>query len=292
MGFGKFLEDAAETASTVVDRLGNSKQIINNDFNNDGFIVSESPSADGLGLPSSKVPSGRRDAKQKRKIIHWFVPEFGVVKMYVNPQSIKYTERKLITPTLTKGGYVINYWGEELTTLSINGTTGSSGIEGLNVLREIYRSEQLAFDAVGLSLAANNQVNGLNDLLDSVTTTALGGKGSVWQDLVGDSASALIGSVSPTANMLPQNIPSLGSLALGVEMYYDGWVFRGFFTSFGFDESVGNLGMFNYDINFTVTQKRGYRTNFMPWHRSAIDGPSNNSSAGGVPLTFRLQDKK
>jgi hypothetical protein len=64
-------------------------------------------------------------------------------------------------------------------------------------------------------------------------------------------------------------------LALGIEMYYSGWVFRGYFESMSVTESAERIGMFDYDIAFTVTQRRGYRTNFMPWHQSAIDGPSD-----------------
>ncbi len=64
-----------------------------------------------------------------------------------------------------------------------------------------------------------------------------------------------------------------------------GKVFRGYFESFSYTESVDRLGLFDYDIQFTVTQIRGYRTNNFAWQRSAIDGPSNNG-VGGTPLSF------
>ncbi len=93
-------------------------------------------------------------------------------------------------------------------------------------------------------------------------------------------------SLNPLSQSItPTNIPSLASIALGVEMYYTGWVFHGFFTSFSFRESSERLGLFDYNIGFTVTQRRGYRTNSLPWQRSAISGPSNNSE-GGTPLSF------
>src|ERR1700733_9308609 len=135
-------------------------------FPQDGFIVPPIPNADGSGLPSSKIPS-LRDGVVRRNIGHWFVPEVGVINMYINPQSIDYTHRKLITPVRTKGGYVINYWGEELTTLRLSGHTGSSGVEGLNVLYEIYRAEQYLFDSLALTMAADTSISGLNDLVDS-----------------------------------------------------------------------------------------------------------------------------
>lgn len=284
MKFGEIVQQVADLANVTTDRNGNvTTQKIDSSFQSDGFIVSEQPSADGTGLPSSKVVSSIPGAQQKRRLMSWFVPEVGVVKMYINPQSLQFSETKNLTETQTKGGYVIQYWGEKLPTLTINGTTGSSGVEGLNVLREIYRSEQLTFDPIGLSLAANNQISGLDDLLTGNETGTFG-------NIIGDALSNLVGAAAPTSNILPYNIPSLASLALGIELYYDGWVFRGYFTSLGYTDSVQNFGSFDYTIGFTVTQRRGYRTNYMPWHRSAIDGPSNNG-AGGIPLTFRKEGK-
>ena len=58
--------------------------------------------------------------------------------MYINPQQMNIDEKKVIKQQRTKGGYIIQYWGEELTTLNISGTTGSAGVEGINVLYEIY----------------------------------------------------------------------------------------------------------------------------------------------------------
>lgn len=170
--------------------------------------------------------------------------------------------------------------GEELTTLTINGHTGSSGVEGLNVLYEIYRAEQYLFDPIALTMAADSSVTGLNDLVDS----ALGNLGGFASSLTSSSLGVL-GLDPASQNILPQNVPSLASIALGIEFYYSGWVYRGFFNSFSFTESVGQLGLFVYDIKFTATQRRGYRTNYLPWQQSANSGPSNNSP-NGTPLSF------
>ena len=274
-----FLTDAQNLLS------GNSQQILSSkEFDAEGFVVSETPNADGIGLPSSKIPENRHPAVQRRRIMHWFVPEFGVVKMYVNPQTITYAFKKLINKSLTKGGYVLQYWGEELPTLTINGVTGSSGVEGLNVLHEVYRAEQYAFDALGLTLAANSNVSGVQNLLDTAGD-AIFGAGSIGGDIASAVTGGLLGA-DPTAGLpVPQNIPTLASLAFGVEMFYDGWVFRGYFESMSFTEAANDLGNFNYTLNFAVTQRRGYRVNYMPWHRSAVDGPSNNG-IGGTPLSF------
>lgn len=273
--FDSFINTVDKTANTL---SGQSTQVISgSNFQADGFVVSGSPSSDGSQLPSYNVKSLRPNAKEVRRIVHWFVPEYGVVKMYVNPQGITYTLKKIIQKQMTKGGYSVQYWGEDLTTLSISGTTGSSGVEGLNVLNEIYRAEQLAFDGIGLSLSAS--ASAMNSSVVSDTLS------SAFGDIAGSLLGSALTSNPGLSDILPQNIPSLASMALGVEMFWNGWVFRGYFESFNFTESADNLGMFTYTINFVVTQRRGYRVNSMPWQHSAIDGPSHTGS-GGVPNTF------
>jgi hypothetical protein len=268
------LINALDGGATQLDKTLTSQ----NSFSNEGFTVPPISSADGKGLPFSKVKS-QKTAKTTRNTMHWYVPEVGIVKMYVNPQGIDYSFKKLISPDRTKGGYVLQYWGEELPTLNIRGNTGSSGIEGLNVLYEIYRSEQLSFDAIGLTLAANSNTSGLGELVGQVLD-GINGIGNT----VSNATNGILGNDPASQNILPRNIPTLASLAYGVELFYDGWVFRGFFNSFTFSEKADNF-LIDYNINFTVTQRRGYRTNYFPFHRSANFGPSNNSE-GGVPLTF------
>lgn len=241
------------------------------DFKNNGFVVNGIPSGSSEGLPSSNI-NYNRPGKSKHHIVHWFIPEIGVVKMAVNPNSIQYNFSKLISENRTKNGYLFQYWGEQLTTLTISGTTGSTGIEGINVLYELYRAEQLGFDPVGLSLAAQNSSNNkAQQLLSGLAGNALG---SISQNLGGAANLAIAGAsgTNPSSqNLSTRNIPSLATIALGIEMYYMGWVFRGFFKSFNFSESADNY-LFNYSLTFTVTQKRGYRVNYFPWHRSATQG--------------------
>jgi hypothetical protein len=91
-----FLDDL----DTAIDGLGNTINFLNGgdkprDFEQNGFIVPPTPAGDGNGLPSRKLPS-LRPATEKRSMVHWFVPEFGIVKMYVNPASIDYNYSKLI----------------------------------------------------------------------------------------------------------------------------------------------------------------------------------------------------
>ena len=130
--------------------LGNSPQRA------DGFQADFVPSTTGLGTRSGRLPV-RRSAVKGRKTIHWLVPEGPIVQMYINPQNIRYNYSKNIENQRTKGGFVIHYWGENLTVLNLSGTTGTSGIEGINVLYDVYRNEQLAFDPYALFQSARQQ---------------------------------------------------------------------------------------------------------------------------------------
>lgn len=229
------------------------------------------------GLPSNQVPSELAGVAS-RDIINWFVPEIGIINMYVNPQNIAYNHKKLITTHRTKGGYIGQYWGEELTELTVRGHTGSSGVEGLNVLYEIYRAEQYLFDPIALQMAAANSISGLNSFVDATLGNLSGFANNIASNTAG------IFQFDPASQaILPQNIPSLASIAFGIEMYYSGWVFHGFFRSFSFTESADRIGLFDYDMAFTVTQRRGYRINSFPWQHSPLYGASNWDTN---PLTF------
>ncbi len=257
----------------VNDLYNSAASLTGQDFAQTGAI----PSADNTGLPSSKVQNERYGTKL-RKTISWFVPEIGIVNMYINPQNIRYSDSKIIQKERTKGGYVLQYWGEELTTLDIDGTTGSSGIEGVNVLYEIYRSEQFVFDNLGLTMGSINSAQNIGNYI----TQKFSGNG------FGELASGTLGLNNNTQFILPRNIPSLANLAFTTEMYYNGWIFRGYFNTFRITESVSNLGMFDYNIQFTATQRRGYRVNEFPWQKSAKDGSSNwgTENTFGNPMSY------
>lgn len=158
----------------------------------------------------------------KRSLIQWQVPHVGgdqYIEMYINPQNIVFTSRKEINRVRTKGGYIAQYWGEDLDTIAIAGTTGDSGIEGINVLRDVYRSEQITL-----------------------------------RNIVQNSES-------------DKRRQSLMQLAASVIMWYQGEGYRGFFTDMSYTEKAA-AGMFDYSMNFTVTEILGQkRKNFLPWQR-------------------------
>lgn len=238
------------TSNTVPTSVGNYFQQVN------------------ASVPATQISFG------KRKMLKWLVPERGIVEMYINPQSIAISNSKTIRPERTKGGYIIQYWGEELTTIQIMGHTGSSGIEGINVLNDIYRGEQIAFDIIALEELVKYQETDddfMNLLLPQVGTFT-------------DMLSGLENGPKNTVLAIPK--PTLGYYAATVEMYWMGEVYRGFFTKFDVTESVNNLGVFDYTLGFTATQKRGIRRNYLPWQHSATDGPSDHET---IPFTYDVK---
>ena len=235
-------------------------------------------------------------------------------QLYINPQSFVINDRKLVQPQLTKGGHVVQYWGEDLTTISLSGHTGASGVEGINVLRDIYRHEQnhyrrvllqrqraIAAAAQQAAIEAEKQmyesnvggffagaadaltgggfstaVKGVSNMIDIAFGTELG------DDYGGDSAAF-------------RSTPTLAAFATNIDLYFQGEFFRGFFTTFNVTESAQEPGHFTYQMNFTVTRRSGKRNNFMPWHRNPLsaDGETvmsqpTSESKGSWPGVERL----
>jgi hypothetical protein len=219
-----------------------------------------------------QMPLGLR----RRQLLRWKVPNLGYVDMYMNPQQMTIQEKKVVTKRRTKGGYIVQYWGEELPTINISGTTGAAGIEGINILRDVYRAEQKAFEQVAKSLS---------DRLGSFSLSSAGGVAAAISNPGKAMGNAIAGLFGSGAN--PPLLPTLGSLALAVELYFQGWVFKGYFLDFSTEESVAQgAGVFTYRMAFQVTDRRGTRTNFIGWHRS----PSDIDPVTGKPVNFRHSD--
>ena len=194
-----------------------------------------------------------------RQVMTWMLPDGSAVQMYINPENFVINESKQITQTRTKGGFLVQYWGDNLTKLTMSGTTGSAGVRGINVLRDIYHSENRIFEVISSSTTA--------DLLDQQTSASFPSTSAN----VGSQLTSYIQSQLQNRNFILR--PSLASLALGVTLYYQGVQYKRFFNGMTVTEDVNRLGLFQYNIEFTATETRGVRSNFMAWHRepNAVD---------------------
>lgn len=209
-----------------------------------------------------------------------------VVPLYINPNQIVIQDNKVIQETQTLGGYMIQFWGDKLTELQVGGTTGSGGIEAIEILRSVYRNEQIQFSKVLIDrqrqlaadigtvyddlAAASNLEDGLvalgdvffdglvSDTIESVNETI---------EYIKDPTSGILSESNPTRVLSP----TLASFVVSVDMFFQGIIYRGFFRSFSVTESASQPGHFDYNFNFVVLRTTGKRSNFMPWHKNPRD---------------------
>lgn len=224
-----------------------------------------------LFKPFPNVRMGYGITNRDQQVMTWRIPSGSSVQMYINPQNFEVKEAKQISSIRTKGGYVVQYWGEQLPNLSIRGTTGSSGIKGINVLRDIYRSEMSAFD-----LVAAQQLSEVQQVLASAPTLE---DGNITEPL------------TEAANRIRNNNfllrPSLASLAASVLLFYQGVQYKGFFTEFSVTESVDRLGLFDYSMTFMATDISGRRNNYLPWHKEAMAEDMAGQLINGIGNALR-----
>jgi hypothetical protein len=243
-----------------------------------------------------------------RKLIQWAIPNAGIVEMYINPQSLVIKEQKIIKETRTKGGYIIQYWGEQLPEVTIDGVTGSAGVEGINILRDIYRQEQIGFGNLVSQMSSgfmndlfSSTISSLQSLsnFDAISTIqsaqtsinqiSSGFSGNDPQQVLSGAMSAIgnvanvLDSIGGAVGGSVQLIPTLGAFATAVELMYDGLILRGYFKSFTVTERAEQTGMFSYNMIFMVTRRSGVRMNGFPWQRSPNYGPANSDN---IPLSF------
>jgi len=203
------------------------------------------------------------------QIMHWRLPNGSSVQMYINPENFQIRESKQITQTRTKGGFVIQYWGENLTQLTLSGTTGSSGVRGVQVLRDIYRAENRGFD-----LVAAQQLQLIQRVQNNISITA--DVNSILQDTARE--------IEEKQFLLR---PSLASLATSVILFYQGIQYKGFFTEMTTTESINKLGLFDYSLTFMATETRGQRKNFLAWHKEPLADDPAGQILTGIGNTIR-----
>lgn len=206
----------------------------------------------------------------------------AIVPLYINPESFNIQDGKLLSESITKGGYVIQYWGEKLGELQVSGTTGSGGIEAINILRGIYRNEITQMNNILLkravlleneSVSASNGVQGLGSGIESILDNFSNGSASSIKDGISSVIDEVVDAASGVSNVNSsvELIPTLGAFATNMILYWHGEKFTGFFKSFKVDESASSPGIFSYQFSFAITKRTGTRKNFMPWHKNPTD---------------------
>lgn len=245
----------------------------------------------------------------KRQVMKFIIPTsvFGIgsetlagrktIPLYISPESLSVRETKKIRETFTKGGYMVEYWGEELPQITCRGTTGSGGIEAVEILRSIYRNEQIQMERLLARRARNQEDIAQNQLEDTSSSSSLGGLVSGLDALFENAISEISDGTKSIVEQFTEIfdgdsdedpepvelIPSLGAFAVSVDLYMQGHKYRGYFTNFTVTETSSELGIFTYDFVFKVLRRTGKRLNSMPWHRSPVDAAGNPVEAS-IPI--------
>lgn len=62
------------------------------------------------------------------------------VPMYINPDRLSISHQKVKGKAYTRGGIFYHHWGDDHPVLTLSGTTGFSGMKGIQVLEDIYHA--------------------------------------------------------------------------------------------------------------------------------------------------------
>jgi hypothetical protein len=236
-----------------------------------------------------------------------------IVPLYINPTSIQTNYTKNISETQTIGGFIIQYWGDRITTMSINGTTGSGGIDAINILYQVYKSEQIQFKNILLKRQAElasriseaqtaSQETGVVDQFQALDQVLFNGAFSNIANGVSETMdffkSAVAGNdTSKTSSV--RLLPTMSAFAVSLDMHFQGKVFRGYIDSMSITENASSPGHFDYTIQFKSLKEYGERTNFMPWHINPrdeagkpIQKPKVGPNAANYNLSFPYVDAK
>lgn len=219
-----------------------------------------------------------RSGVWRRQIMTWTLPNrLESVQMYINPQNFVIDKSKQITEIRTRGGFISQYWGENLDKARISGTTGSGGIEGINILRDVYRTEHANFEGVAQGLLQRVKSGNFNDFVSGDIFRNVKNIGNMFRQSQTDPGAfqRFLGGNNTVAN--------LADVAFNVKLNFQGVVYRGYFTAFQVTEIADSPGIFTYSMDFTILETQGKRDNFMPWHRAPHSGPADSAI---VPLSY------
>lgn len=228
----------------------------------------------------------------------------AIVPFYISPQSFDIQDNKIISETLTKGGYAVQYWGEQLGEIQASGTTGSGGIEAINILRAVYRNEIIQFNKILLERAKVLDQTAREALQDSSTAGIGSGIVAILDEITQDGFSGIIDGTKSVIEEITQAakgisdsnpnsvqlIPTIGAFATSMILYFQGEKFTGYFKNFKSSENADSAGLFNYQFTFTIIKRSGTRTNFMPWHRKPTDA-SRIARSASLPLEGVREDE-
>ncbi len=241
------------------------------------------------------------------------VSDREVVPLYINPRSFTIDYAKIIQDTQTIGGFIVQYWGDRITSINIQGSTGSGGIDAINILHSIYRAEQQQFKNILLKRQFDLAKTVAQEQADSTKTTTLDSLSALDQVLLDGTITNFVNGIGETMDFFKSAVagndvskpkttnllPTLSAFAVSLDMHFQGKVFRGYIESMNVSETADSPGLFEYTMRFKSLKEYGERTNFMPWHTNPRDeagnpkqSPTIGSNSSGHNLSFPMINAK
>lgn len=92
---------------------------------------------------AQRISDSLMSMKQRRPMTLEWEQTKGVwtkVTFYINPQRLSVQTQKVKSKVITRGGIAYHHWGDDHWTMSLSGTTGLSGMNGILHLENAYRA--------------------------------------------------------------------------------------------------------------------------------------------------------
>ncbi len=155
------------------------------------------------------------------------------VEVYVDPQRIRVNKNVIVNKTLTKGGWITQFWGLDLPVISVNALSGYFGLtKGRSPL------VSAAID-VGNTVSNIRKSSSVGDFFKNQKPTTADPL-KVFEKL----------KTYAFDNRFDGNLPFQGSPI--IKMIYDNIVYKGYFSNFDYSLSADKPFVIDYNFQFVV----------------------------------------
>jgi len=213
-------------------------------------------------VDSSSMATNSKEAKKL---------SYPDVEVYADPQRVRVSKRVVVSKTLTKGGWINQFWGHDLPVINVSASSGYYGItKGRN-------------PAIFKLLGAVDRINGLKasknlgDVVNAVTAPPPYGVDplKVFERIKEYAYDARFDG----------DLPYKGAPI--IYMVYEGVAYKGYFNNFNYSLNANKPFVIDYSFQFTVVSPPD-KYNILQTLRNSVSISSisqrgvKNTVAGGV----------
>lgn len=132
MSIGPFVNG---TDQTLIQQINNSSIIKNVDS------IWDNNDASNKYYDAQKIADKYSKLKERKPMVFEYKKDKSTwtsITMYINPERLAVRNIKVKGKAITRGGIFYHHWGDDSPILTLSGTTGLSGMKGIEVLEDIY----------------------------------------------------------------------------------------------------------------------------------------------------------